>query len=1144
MNNFKKYSSKVDEPLPFDILLKELIQEKTDWKKHIPQKTVIDNLEQYKNDPTIFISMQGTLAPTNPIRKDRDTSYSQKRKNLNVHDTKIGVNPHSPWNTPLGVYTYPVKRYWDNISKWDLPYQATEPFVYVLRKNGNQKSLVMDGSYTNAQLKRDVSKLLRIWRKEMFKYNPDDEENIHKFKVLYRVAKDDAKKKTPDGYLWNFTRLLSEKYGNTKREKLDEKNTTSKFNYPKVKIATKPSVAWNMFMRALGYGSAEDYGTSLIHPNEPTQAVFFTRKSYDVVDRLINKHYVPVETYIDKIKNFDSETQDKILQKQPYLIFKYPEKFDAGKVDYVIKQLLEDKIKITDILGYFEIDDLVRLLIKHIGYIGFNKSKIKNTLLKYIEENSYAKERYILALITHFTSISEEIPENILVLAKKSEDTSILITLMKYYNYDFEKFSSNMLYQLKWSGPLLNNFFDHYQYDISKLPEKIVEDLLVEISSGTGVVYRLIATALENKVEVPEFFWKKYVEPNGETASLLLTNYYMEKGKNINISDIPVSILIGLSTDAYYARDLLKFDYDLEDTPEIILKALAGDISRAQIFINKWMEQKKPLNKIPTIMLESVKDSTDDCVSIIVDAIKEGYTYEDIPETILNTVKSSFRAVLDLYDGTEDKANIPHSIIKHHVDNPTFCVRLCRRLYFDFGRLQSMYPDMVDDIIDSLASSVDFSISVALHSMKEDGSFEHIPYKIKNSVLNADPRQAYSFAEGVDFNRKLIPPKLIEAIAQSADVSKKYASAVDYDIHRLPIEIYDQIKNFPDVLYNIASGVLFNYTEVSREVYDGANDFYYTKYNDFIDWQNQPEEEKIKQKILTPERIEKIAKSTELSVNFARKVSYNTDRIPKPILDTIKKDGASAYRLARAADFDYNRVDEEIYNVADDYHYKQYSTELVWKNLPQEILDKKAVEDEKTTYSISYDDTKMWKDNKGRYHRLDGPALIYPNGAEYWYKHGKKHRLDGPAHTTHNGDEHWYVEGLPHREGGPAITRKDGSQEWWLNGIRHRGDGGPAYDDGENQTWYVMGELHRLDGPAAVYANGTKEWYQNGDLHREDGPAIMRYDGKNSWYIKGESYTEEEFNEYINKGKPKQQESYDPITRNLFYHIYENIKVN
>ena len=76
---------------------------------------------------------------------------------------------------------------------------------------------------------------------------------------------------------------------------------------------------------------------------------------------------------------------------------------------------------------------------------------------------------------------------------------------------------------------------------------------------------------------------------------------------------------------------------------------------------------------------------------------------------------------------------------------------------------------------------------------------------------------------------------------------------------------------------------------------------------------------------------------------------------------------------------------------------------------------------------------------------------------EFWYLNGKWHREDGPAIIYEDGQLEWWVNGKPHREDGPAIIRADGYQLWYLNGI-----------------------LHREDGPAIVWPNGTQEWRLNG----------------------------------------------------------------
>jgi hypothetical protein len=64
----------------------------------------------------------------------------------------------------------------------------------------------------------------------------------------------------------------------------------------------------------------------------------------------------------------------------------------------------------------------------------------------------------------------------------------------------------------------------------------------------------------------------------------------------------------------------------------------------------------------------------------------------------------------------------------------------------------------------------------------------------------------------------------------------------------------------------------------------------------------------------------------------------------------------------------------------------------------------------RTTKVVLPDGSQMYR-LKGRFHRLDGPALIDMDGTEEWYKHGLRHRLDGPAIICPDGDEIYYIEG-------------------------------------------------------------------------------------------------------------------------------------
>ena len=70
-----------------------------------------------------------------------------------------------------------------------------------------------------------------------------------------------------------------------------------------------------------------------------------------------------------------------------------------------------------------------------------------------------------------------------------------------------------------------------------------------------------------------------------------------------------------------------------------------------------------------------------------------------------------------------------------------------------------------------------------------------------------------------------------------------------------------------------------------------------------------------------------------------------------------------------------------------------------------------------------------WRNKQGFLHRLDGPAIEWPNGAKAWYCNGVKHRLDGPAIWLSNDAWQWWQDGKAHRVDGPAFKSSDNGKE-------------------------------------------------------------------------------------------------------------------
>jgi hypothetical protein len=79
----------------------------------------------------------------------------------------------------------------------------------------------------------------------------------------------------------------------------------------------------------------------------------------------------------------------------------------------------------------------------------------------------------------------------------------------------------------------------------------------------------------------------------------------------------------------------------------------------------------------------------------------------------------------------------------------------------------------------------------------------------------------------------------------------------------------------------------------------------------------------------------------------------------------------------------------------------------------EEVIDIDGQVLTKTTYKYG---TVDYRNAKGQYHRLNGPAYTEPNGYRGYWVAGKRHRIDGPALTsTYKPPEYW-VDGIQYTE--------------------------------------------------------------------------------------------------------------------------------
>jgi len=151
----------------------------------------------------------------------------------------------------------------------------------------------------------------------------------------------------------------------------------------------------------------------------------------------------------------------------------------------------------------------------------------------------------------------------------------------------------------------------------------------------------------------------------------------------------------------------------------------------------------------------------------------------------------------------------------------------------------------------------------------------------------------------------------------------------------------------------------------------------------------------------------------------------------------------------------------------------------------------------------------------GEYHREDGPAVIFKDGSQFWYKNGVHHREDGPAIVGCGCTKEWYQNGELHRDDGPARIYKDSSEEFWVDGIQYPKkkfkkavkqfhNKAYMYFDMNNNLQYIM------NGKVTDHCNAII-YVQNGAKHRIDGPAVIKKDGIDEYWIEGLKYQNRTF---------------------------------
>ena len=170
---------------------------------------------------------------------------------------KLGINPQSGYNTPIGIYFYPADYFIEHA--YHLPFQNDAPYIQILKIKSDK--IFDTEEYDKSQFDDDINRLFNIG-KYLIRRVPGSGMSIETYYQIIEESVEDASSKafvkSPAGYFWYVMWRLSDELSN------------SVFRYKKRE--NLEAVIWNTMLRFLDYDIVLDQ-RGIVHSSEKIQGV-------------------------------------------------------------------------------------------------------------------------------------------------------------------------------------------------------------------------------------------------------------------------------------------------------------------------------------------------------------------------------------------------------------------------------------------------------------------------------------------------------------------------------------------------------------------------------------------------------------------------------------------------------------------------------------------------------------------------------------------------------------------------------------------------------------------------------------------------------------------------------------------------------
>ena len=210
----------------------------------IKLKKTLEEITRYEKE-------KGEKYDITGVFKSKITDHPTEYAFTMIKIPKIGINPRTSFNTPAGVYFYPLdQRRYEQLIEDELPYVSNAPYVGLVKLNWDANWLILSKKIENKTTEEDYEKALdyvnKIWGRDI-------EQEV------FAVARH-----------WNFSYAA----------KIFDLAYFTAFEVEK-QNETRFTIAFAGILKSLGYDGIYDDGNQILHGSEPFQLACLTTKAYE-----------------------------------------------------------------------------------------------------------------------------------------------------------------------------------------------------------------------------------------------------------------------------------------------------------------------------------------------------------------------------------------------------------------------------------------------------------------------------------------------------------------------------------------------------------------------------------------------------------------------------------------------------------------------------------------------------------------------------------------------------------------------------------------------------------------------------------------------------------------------------------------------